>query len=110
MIKRVSKTTNTNQIDNHTNKISSMHVSDFIRHYDPIKVNQDDIERGDLRLYCPEESDRAAAYHKDGYRIASVYEEITEDNLIREQVYLDNDPAPAYHKIGYFVYHDQRLV
>jgi len=87
-----------------------MHVSDFIRHYNPIKVNHDSTETGDLRLYCPEESDRAWAYHKDGYRIASVYEEITEDNLIREQVYLDNDPGPAYHKIGYFVYHDQRLV
>ena len=88
-----------------------MHVSDFIRHYNPIKVNHDSTETGDLRLYCPEESDRAWAYHQDGYRIASVYEELDDvTNQLREEVYCDNDPAPAYHKIGYFVYHDQRLV
>jgi hypothetical protein len=87
-----------------------MTVTDFIRHYNPIKVNQDDKETGDLRLDCPEEQDRAAAYHKDGYRIASVYEELDDvTNQLREEVYCDNDPGRAYHKIGYFVYHDQRL-
>ena len=88
-----------------------MTVTDFIRHYNPIKVNQDDMETGDLRLYCPEEADHALQYQQDGYRIASVYEELDDvTNQLREEVYCDNDPAPAYHKIGYFVYTDQRLV
>jgi hypothetical protein len=85
-----------------------MRVQDFIRQYNPIKVNTDSTETGDLRLMCPEEADRALQYQQQGYQIASVYELIEhETDRIREEVFCDNDAGRAYHKIGYFVYETQ---
>jgi hypothetical protein len=81
-----------------------MTVTEFMQQYNPIPVWNDSPETGDYRLYSPQDSSRAWELQQKGHRIASVYEEITEDNLITEQVYLDNDSGAAYHKIGYFVY------
>lgn len=64
-----------------------------------VKVSDDDVETGDLQLFCPEENHIAQEYKNKGYLIASVFDGGDNEDI----VILNDDCGEQFHKIGFLV-------